>query len=208
MMPRVSVLVLPHGIDLELPAGRTVGVIGPDGVGKSSLLALVAGARRLQHGALDVLDVLDVLEVDEVVELLDVLELLDDDVPLDVLDVLDEDEVVEPLELLAERGVLRLERLDLGAEVDGNVVLRLGAALEPVDEGAVGHWGWRGCAGAQCAFDIESIVHRAPPCRASVVSCSISRRRAASARCRVTASIAFEQSSSAAASSADRPRLV
>ena len=43
------------GIDLELPAGRMVGVIGPDGVGKSSLLALVAGARAVQRGEIEVL---------------------------------------------------------------------------------------------------------------------------------------------------------
>ena len=33
-------------IDLAIPAGLMVGFIGPDGVGKSSLLSLVAGARR------------------------------------------------------------------------------------------------------------------------------------------------------------------
>ena len=43
-------------IDLELPSGCMVGLIGPDGVGKSSLLALVSGARRLQEGALEVLN--------------------------------------------------------------------------------------------------------------------------------------------------------
>ncbi|PZQ10456.1 MAG: multidrug ABC transporter ATP-binding protein [Rhodanobacter denitrificans] len=43
------------GIDLDLPAGGMVGLIGPDGVGKSSLLALLAGARRLQEGHLQVL---------------------------------------------------------------------------------------------------------------------------------------------------------
>ena len=43
-------------LSLELPAGRMVGLIGPDGVGKSSLLALIAGARRLQQGRLWVLD--------------------------------------------------------------------------------------------------------------------------------------------------------
>ncbi|MCS0467339.1 ATP-binding cassette domain-containing protein, partial [Burkholderia mallei] len=32
-------------ITLEIPAGLTIGLIGPDGVGKSSLLALAAGAR-------------------------------------------------------------------------------------------------------------------------------------------------------------------
>ena len=43
------------GITLDIPAGQTVGLIGPDGVGKSSLLALIAGARRLQQGQLTVL---------------------------------------------------------------------------------------------------------------------------------------------------------
>ncbi|NLB58405.1 MAG: ribosome-associated ATPase/putative transporter RbbA [Gammaproteobacteria bacterium] len=43
------------GIDLEIPAGRMVGLIGPDGVGKSSLLALVAGARVIQQGSVEVL---------------------------------------------------------------------------------------------------------------------------------------------------------
>ncbi len=42
-------------VDLDLPAGRIVGLIGPDGVGKSSLLSLVAGARHLQGGTLEVL---------------------------------------------------------------------------------------------------------------------------------------------------------
>ncbi|MGE5320894.1 MAG: ribosome-associated ATPase/putative transporter RbbA [Hyphomicrobiaceae bacterium] len=43
------------GISLNLPAGCMVGVIGPDGVGKSSLFSLVAGARKLQSGRLEVL---------------------------------------------------------------------------------------------------------------------------------------------------------
>ena len=43
------------GIDLEVPAGRMVGMIGPDGVGKSSLLSLVAGARIIQEGTVEVL---------------------------------------------------------------------------------------------------------------------------------------------------------
>ncbi len=42
-------------ISLGLPAGQMVGLIGPDGVGKSSLLALLAGARRLQQGQIVVL---------------------------------------------------------------------------------------------------------------------------------------------------------
>lgn len=41
-------------ISVDLPAGVMVGLIGPDGVGKSSLLALVAGARKLQQGHLEV----------------------------------------------------------------------------------------------------------------------------------------------------------
>ncbi len=43
------------GVTLDLPAGCMVGVIGPDGVGKSSLLSLIAGARRIQQGHVEVL---------------------------------------------------------------------------------------------------------------------------------------------------------
>ena len=39
-----------RGITLEIPAGGMVGLIGPDGVGKSSLLSLLAGARAVQDG--------------------------------------------------------------------------------------------------------------------------------------------------------------
>ena len=42
-------------VSLDIPAGCMVGLIGPDGVGKSSLLALVAGARKLQSGSVEVL---------------------------------------------------------------------------------------------------------------------------------------------------------
>ena len=42
-------------IDLDIPAGRMVGLIGPDGVGKSSLMALVAGARAIQQGRVEAL---------------------------------------------------------------------------------------------------------------------------------------------------------
>jgi ribosome-dependent ATPase len=41
------------GVTLEIPAGRMVGIIGPDGVGKSTLLALIAGARRIQQGRVE-----------------------------------------------------------------------------------------------------------------------------------------------------------
>ncbi|WP_028714648.1 ribosome-associated ATPase/putative transporter RbbA [Paracoccus sp. J55] len=43
------------GVTLAVPAGRMVGLIGPDGVGKSSLLSLVAGARVIQQGKIRVL---------------------------------------------------------------------------------------------------------------------------------------------------------
>lgn len=43
------------GVTLEIPAGRMVGLIGPDGVGKSSLLSLLAGARAIQQGQVSVL---------------------------------------------------------------------------------------------------------------------------------------------------------
>jgi len=42
-------------VDLDIPAGGMVGFIGPDGVGKSSLLALISGARKIQAGRVDVL---------------------------------------------------------------------------------------------------------------------------------------------------------
>ncbi|MCT8267872.1 ribosome-associated ATPase/putative transporter RbbA [Afifella sp. JA880] len=42
-------------ITLDIPAGRAVALIGPDGVGKSSLFSLVSGARRIQKGEVEVL---------------------------------------------------------------------------------------------------------------------------------------------------------
>jgi ribosome-dependent ATPase len=44
------------GIDLEIPAGQMIGFIGPDGVGKSTTLALISGARKIQTGTVEVLD--------------------------------------------------------------------------------------------------------------------------------------------------------
>ncbi|MER2505402.1 ribosome-associated ATPase/putative transporter RbbA [Candidatus Accumulibacter sp. ACC012] len=49
-----SVLAL-DVIDLAIPAARMVGFIGPDGVGKSSLLALLSGTRKIQSGSVEVL---------------------------------------------------------------------------------------------------------------------------------------------------------
>ena len=37
-------------VSLSLPAKATIGLIGPDGVGKSTLLGLIAGVKRLQQG--------------------------------------------------------------------------------------------------------------------------------------------------------------
>jgi ribosome-dependent ATPase len=43
-------------VALDIPSGRMVGLIGPDGVGKSTLLGLVAGVRVIQKGEVLVLD--------------------------------------------------------------------------------------------------------------------------------------------------------
>jgi len=42
-------------VSLEVPAGCMAGLIGPDGVGKSTLLSLIAGARAVQSGRVEVL---------------------------------------------------------------------------------------------------------------------------------------------------------
>ena len=42
-------------IDLDIPAGRMVALIGPDGVGKSTLFSLIAGARVIPSGTVEVL---------------------------------------------------------------------------------------------------------------------------------------------------------
>ena len=42
-------------ISLDVPAGIMAGFIGPDGVGKSTLLAIIAGARQIQSGEVEVL---------------------------------------------------------------------------------------------------------------------------------------------------------
>ena len=47
-------LALDH-VTLDIPARKLIGMIGPDGVGKSSLLSLVTGAHAMQEGNLRVL---------------------------------------------------------------------------------------------------------------------------------------------------------
>ena len=43
-------------VSIDIPAGCTVGMIGPDGVGKSTLLGMIAGARKIQTGTVMVLN--------------------------------------------------------------------------------------------------------------------------------------------------------
>ncbi|MGZ3379961.1 MAG: ribosome-associated ATPase/putative transporter RbbA [Isosphaeraceae bacterium] len=49
-------------ITIDIPPGRMVGLIGPDGVGKSSLMGLIGGAKKIQKGKVIVLggDIADV----------------------------------------------------------------------------------------------------------------------------------------------------
>jgi ribosome-dependent ATPase len=42
-------------VTAEIPSGCMVGLIGPDGVGKSTLMGIIAGARKIQSGAVQVL---------------------------------------------------------------------------------------------------------------------------------------------------------
>ncbi len=44
------------GVSIDVPRGEMVGLIGPDGVGKSTLLGLMAGVRKIQQGCVEVLD--------------------------------------------------------------------------------------------------------------------------------------------------------
>src|SRR5258708_4728793 len=62
-IPRGEHLTHPYGktialndLTLDIPAQCMVGMIGPDGVGKSTLLALVSGVRKIQSGKVTVLD--------------------------------------------------------------------------------------------------------------------------------------------------------
>ena len=44
-----------EGVDLAVPSGCMAGFFGPDGVGKSTLLAVIAGVRKIQTGTVEVL---------------------------------------------------------------------------------------------------------------------------------------------------------
>src|SRR3989344_17179 len=52
---RLRDVSLHYGKTQDIPGGCMVGLIGPDGVGKSSLLSLLSGARRVQQGTVEVL---------------------------------------------------------------------------------------------------------------------------------------------------------
>ncbi|MDM5272222.1 ribosome-associated ATPase/putative transporter RbbA [Sulfurovum sp. zt1-1] len=61
----VSLLNLSHhygdtmavdNVSLDIPKGCMVGLIGPDGVGKSTILALISGVRKIQEGSVKVFD--------------------------------------------------------------------------------------------------------------------------------------------------------
>ena len=43
-------------VTLQIATGKSLGLIGPDGVGKSTLLGLISGARKMQSGAISVFD--------------------------------------------------------------------------------------------------------------------------------------------------------
>src|SRR5215468_1005935 len=45
-----------NDLTLDIPGHCMVGMIGPDGVGKSTLLALMSGVRKIQSGVISVLD--------------------------------------------------------------------------------------------------------------------------------------------------------
>nr|WP_315195381.1 ribosome-associated ATPase/putative transporter RbbA [uncultured Aquabacterium sp.] len=64
MQPAVSLQNVSHRyggtqalqpVTLSLPAGCTVGLVGPDGVGKSTLLSIIAGVKRIQNGRVEVM---------------------------------------------------------------------------------------------------------------------------------------------------------
>jgi len=59
---RYGEVVALDGISIDIPPGIMVGIVGPDGVGKSTLMALIAGSKKMQEGTVMVLngDIADV----------------------------------------------------------------------------------------------------------------------------------------------------
>ena len=52
---RYGKVVALDDVSIEIPAQKMIGLIGPDGVGKSTLLGLIAGVRKIQGGDVEVL---------------------------------------------------------------------------------------------------------------------------------------------------------
>jgi len=59
---RYGEVVALDDISIDIPPGIMVGIVGPDGVGKSTLMALIAGSKKMQEGTVMVLngDIADV----------------------------------------------------------------------------------------------------------------------------------------------------
>jgi ribosome-dependent ATPase len=53
---RYGATVALDDVTIDIPSRRMIGVIGPDGVGKSTMLALISGVRRVQSGKVIVFD--------------------------------------------------------------------------------------------------------------------------------------------------------
>jgi ribosome-dependent ATPase len=53
---RYGATVALDDVTIEVPARKMVGVIGPDGVGKSTMLALISSVRTVQSGKVIVFD--------------------------------------------------------------------------------------------------------------------------------------------------------
>jgi len=53
---RYGTTVALDDVSIDIPARKMVGVIGPDGVGKSTMLALISGVRTIQTGDVTVFD--------------------------------------------------------------------------------------------------------------------------------------------------------
>lgn len=53
---RYGKVVALDDISIDIPPGIMVGIVGPDGVGKSTLMGLIAGAKKMQEGKVTVLE--------------------------------------------------------------------------------------------------------------------------------------------------------
>ena len=56
LVHRYQKTVALNDVSLNIESGTMVGLIGPDGVGKSTLMAVIAGAKVIQKGRVEVLD--------------------------------------------------------------------------------------------------------------------------------------------------------